>query len=144
MKCLQPNGYHVFVQSRVRCLRAVALAVGLWKSSLVTSPSWRSATVELSQFLTQASSSRGRPTWFQERHDTLCVWNREHLEDFSVSSTVIGVSADVCICSACFGGGVSLETDKLPEHLQVHRCQVACAPLGCAGRCFREVKFGRG
>ena len=42
------NGYHAFVQSRGRSLRAVALAGGRWSSSMVTSLSWRSATVVLS------------------------------------------------------------------------------------------------
>ena len=67
MECLQPtriaveraNGYHVFVQSHGRSLRAVALAGERWSSSMVMSLCWRSAIVGLSQSLMQASSSRG-------------------------------------------------------------------------------------
>ena len=50
MKCLQPthiaeraNGYHVFAQSNGRSLCAVALAVGPWSSSMITSLFWRPA-----------------------------------------------------------------------------------------------------
>ena len=70
VRCLRParivveqaNRHHVFAQSHVRSLRSVALAVGHWSSSMVTSLSWRSAIVELSQYSTQASSSHGRLT----------------------------------------------------------------------------------
>ena len=48
------NGYHVFAQSHGRSLRAVALAVGRWSSSMVTSLFWRSAIVVLSQSLMRA------------------------------------------------------------------------------------------
>ena len=45
MRCVRPariaveqaNGYHVFAQSHLRSLRAVALAVGQWSSSMITS-----------------------------------------------------------------------------------------------------------
>ena len=68
MKYLQPmrvavereNGLHAFVQWRGRSLRSVAFAAGRWSSSMVMSLPWRSPIVELSQFLTQAASSRGR------------------------------------------------------------------------------------
>ena len=72
MKCLRATrvvvgratGYHAFAQPHGRSLRAVAVAVGQWSSSMVTSLSWRSAIVGLSQFSTPASSSRGRLVWF--------------------------------------------------------------------------------
>ena len=67
-KCHQPSRIavkrtsvqHVFVQSRGRSLRAVAVATGRWSSSTVTSLSFwgRSVFVVLSQSLTPASSSR--------------------------------------------------------------------------------------
>ena len=45
-------------------------------SSVVTSLSWRSAIVVLSQSLTPVSSSRERPTWFLGSHGHLCGWSR--------------------------------------------------------------------
>ena len=53
------NGYHVFVQSHGRSLRAVSSTVGRWSSSTVTNLFWRCAIVGLSQSLMHASSSRG-------------------------------------------------------------------------------------
>ena len=53
----------VFVQSRGRSLRAAALAAGQWSSSLVMSPSWRSAIVVPSPSMTPPSNSNGRPVW---------------------------------------------------------------------------------
>ena len=107
MKCLQPtrsvvgraNGYHVYAQSHGRSLRAVASAVGQWSSSMVTSLSWRSAIVELSQFLTPASSSRGRLIWSPESRGQLCVWSKEHLVESCVFSVVIGVFAGLTSAS---------------------------------------------
>ena len=51
----------------------------------------RSAFVVVWQFLTPASSSRGRLTWSPENHGQLCVWSKEHLEESYVFSVVIGV-----------------------------------------------------
>ena len=73
MKCLRPTrivvgraiGYHVFAQSHGRSLRAVALAVGHWSSSMVTSLSWRSAIVKHSF----SPSLRSRPFSFLERRE---------------------------------------------------------------------------
>ena len=47
----------------------------------------------LSRSLTSASSSRGRLAWFQEGHGQRCVWNKQHLGRFCVSSAVIGACA---------------------------------------------------
>ena len=101
MKCLQPtriaveraSGYHVFNQSRGRSVRAVTFAVARWSSSTVTSLSWRSAIVVLSQSLTPASSSRGRLTWFPESRSQLCVWSEELWVESYFFSAVIGVFA---------------------------------------------------
>ena len=49
---------------------------------MVTSLFWHSAIVELSQFLTQASSSRGRGIWFPESRGQLCRWSKEYLVEF--------------------------------------------------------------
>ena len=45
----------------------------------------------LSQSLMQASSSRGRLTWYQGNHGQPCARNGEHLVESSVFSVVIGV-----------------------------------------------------
>ena len=79
-------GCHVFVLSHGRSLRAVALAVEQWSSSVVTSLFWRSAIVGFSQFLTPASSSRGRLIWSLESRGQLCVWSEEHLVEYQVFS----------------------------------------------------------
>ena len=94
MKCLQPtriaveraSGYHVYTQSHGRPLRAVALAVGRWSSSMVTNLFWRSATVG-------ALSIFDGHVWFQDSHGQLCVWIKEHLWDSHAFSAVIGVPA---------------------------------------------------
>ena len=110
MKCLWPtrtvveqaSGDDVFAQSHTRSLCGVALAVGQQSLSVVTSLFWRSAIVELSQFLTQASSSRGRRFWFPESRGQLCVWSKEPLVEAYVFSVVIGWSLrclDVCVCT---------------------------------------------
>ena len=60
----------------------------------------RSATVGLSQFLMQVSSSRGRLIWFQESLCQLCVWSEGHLEESYVFPAVIGVFAGlISICT---------------------------------------------
>ena len=87
------SGHHVIAQSHVPSLRGFALAVGQWSSSVVTSLSWRSAVVEHSQFLAQASSSRGRRIWFLESSGQLCVWSKELLVEYHVFSAVIGAFA---------------------------------------------------
>ena len=74
----QANGQHVSAQSRGRSLR---VAGERWSSLMVTNLSYRSATVELSQPLTPASSSRGRPVWWQGSHGQACAWNREYSGD---------------------------------------------------------------
>ena len=51
---------------------------------------WRSAIVELSLFLTQASCLRGR-IWFLESRGQLCAWSKEHLVESCVFSVMIGV-----------------------------------------------------
>ena len=88
------NGYHVFVQSRGQCLRAISSAGRRWNSSTVTSLSWRPAIVVLSQVLTQASFKiAGRRVWFPESHGQLCVWSKEVLVESYVFSAVIGLFA---------------------------------------------------
>ena len=101
-RCLQPSriaveragGYRVFVQSHGRSLRAVALAVRRWISSMVTILCWRPAFVGLSQSVMQASSLVGRLTWFQESYGQQCVKNKEHSGQFYVFSAV------ACLMSA--------------------------------------------
>ena len=93
MKCLYPtniaveraNGYHVFAESHGRSLCVVAIVVGRWSSSMVTSLFWHSAIVGLPQSLKQFSSSRGRLIWFQESLAQQCAWSKEHLEEYFVS-----------------------------------------------------------
>ena len=83
VRCLRPPRVAVKTSKRIsrirsvaRSLRAVALAVGQGSSSTVTSLSWRSAILELSQFLTQASSSRRRRIWFLESRGKLRMEQR--------------------------------------------------------------------
>ena len=81
VKCLWPtrvavgraNGNHVLAELHGRSPRAVASAVGQVSSSMVTSLSWRSGIVELSQFLTPASGSRWRLVWSPETRGQLTV-----------------------------------------------------------------------
>ena len=49
--------------------------------------------------LMQASSLRGRLTWFQESFGQLCVWSKEHLEESYVFSAFIGVFAGLMSAS---------------------------------------------
>ena len=66
---------------------------------MVTSLSWRSAIVGLSQSLTPASSSRGRPIWFQGSHGQPCAWNREHSRGtpcLLCSGVCAGLMSGVC------------------------------------------------
>ena len=57
---------------------------------MVTSLFRRSAIVVHSQSLSPASSRRQRPGWFRRSHGQPCAWTRQHLEEFCVSSAVIG------------------------------------------------------
>ena len=101
MKCHQltriaverASGYHVFVQSRGRSLRAVASAGRRWSSSVVTSFSWRSGIVELTQSSTPHSSSLRHHICYQGSHGQPCAWSSEHLDESCVSSGAIGVCA---------------------------------------------------
>ena len=74
--CGRANGYHVLARS----LRAVALAVGRWSSSMVTNLSWRSAIVVLSRSLMPASNLRGRPIWLLENHP----WSTVRMEQIAL------------------------------------------------------------
>ena len=93
------SGQHEFTQLRGRSLRAIASAAGRWSSGVVTSLSWRSATVVLSQSWTPASNSRGCLTWFQVSHSQRCAWNRQNFGEFYVSSAAIGVCAGWMLAS---------------------------------------------
>ena len=94
---LQPTRIAV---ERVSGLHVVASAAARWSSSMDTNFFWCSAIVGLSQSLMQASSSRGRLIWFQERLGQQCVWSKEHLEKSYVFSAVTGVFADLMSASA--------------------------------------------
>ena len=54
----------------------------------------------------QASNLRGRLAWFQESRGQLCVWNKEHLVEFYVFSSVIGVFA------GCLSASVRMHRKK--------------------------------
>ena len=47
-------------------------------------------------------------------------------------------------CRACLGGWSRLRTDRVPEELQVHPCQVACASLHRARGRSGVSQLGRG
>ena len=90
--------YRVFAGSHERSLRVVASAGERWGSSVVTSPARRSAIVWLSQFLTPASSSRGRLIWSPESRGQMCVWSKDGIlcllrSDWSLRWL------NVCICT---------------------------------------------
>ena len=92
------NGHHAFNHSLGQPLHAVASAGGRWNLPTVTSlPGAQQSSCSLDPWC-QLQILRGRPTWFQESHGQLCVWNNEHLGEFSVFSAVIGVFD--CLMSA--------------------------------------------
>ena len=86
----------VLMQTILGCLGLLHLArlfAGVRKSqsSVVTSPSLHSVAVVLSPSLMPPSNLRERPSWFQESHGQLCVWNRAPFGEFSVFTAVSGV-----------------------------------------------------
>ena len=86
------NAYCSGTGKRISRIRSVARTV-----SLRCRTSGRA--MELSQFLTHASSSHGRRIWFAESRGQLCVWSRELLVESYVFSAVIGVFAGLTFAS---------------------------------------------
>ena len=101
LKCLQSkrnaveraSAYYVFDQSLGRSLRAVALAGRRWSSSMVTSPSWRSAAVELTQSFKFARAS------FLVRAMVNCAYGTKSIRGDFVFSAVIGIFAGLMSAS---------------------------------------------
>ena len=81
-----------FAQSHGRSLRAVALMVARWSSSMVTSPFWRSAILWRSHCLMQASTSRGRVLLILVN----CAYGAKSIGRNLISSSCC---LDVCICT---------------------------------------------
>ena len=122
--------------SHVRSLHAVASAVGQWRSSMVTSFSWRSAIVELSQSLTQASSSRGSLFGFRK------PWSTVRVKQRAFGGMCAFAVRERCRELASAFGRVFEETNF--KKLKVHPCQVACASLHRARVRVGVFQFGRG
>ena len=133
-----------------RSLPVVAFVVGQWSSSMVTSPSWRSAIVVLSQSLT-----RGRLFCLQQSLGQLCVWGKELLVESYVFSAVIGVFAGLTSASVRMHRKRALGAflkDVVRRLVESHcgqgsredPCQVVCAPFHRAGGQLGVFKFRRG
>ena len=151
LKCLQPtriaveraNGYHVFVQSHGRSLRAIASAVGRFE--LVKGHDSFLALCNRGAFsiLDARFKFARRLIWFEESHGQVCVWNKEHLGEFWCLLRSVWSLRWLYVCigrelrdrglgrmsRACCEGCSGLRTDKVQGKLQVHPWQVACAPL---------------